>query len=216
MGCNADPDPASACNNSDCLAYTAMFQTRPVPEINACWLLRFTSPGVCSQDQPGTTSPRQKVAGKSAHCSNSLCMGWSMFIWCLSGCQHLASSPKHHGMILVGPLMASLLQGQIRLMAPLCLQDHYDVKMPCHSLLAKMSQVAPGPVLAELDRLVEPLAKTLTAPVKSSAVKQEVSYVVRRAVSRFLCTPFNKPVWEVCQTTKSGLLCDKTSHCLQG
>ena len=54
-------------------------------------------------------------------------------------------------------------------------QDDYDVKMPCHSLLAKMSQVSPGPVLAELDRLVEPLTKTLVAPVKSSAVKQEVS-----------------------------------------
>lgn len=54
------------------------------------------------------------------------------------------------------------------------LQDHYDVKLPCHLLLAKLAAAAPGQLLSALDRLVEPLDKTLTARVKSDAVKQEV------------------------------------------
>lgn len=53
-------------------------------------------------------------------------------------------------------------------------QDHYDVKMPCHLLLAKLAAVAPAHVLAALDGLVEPLNATLNARVKSDAVKQEV------------------------------------------
>lgn len=54
------------------------------------------------------------------------------------------------------------------------LQDHYDVKMPCHLLLAKLAAAAPGPVLTSLDRLVGPLEKTLTTRLRGEPVKQEV------------------------------------------
>lgn len=55
-----------------------------------------------------------------------------------------------------------------------CVQDHYDVKMPCHLLLSKLAGLAPSHVLAALQGLVDPMAATLTARVKSDAVKQEV------------------------------------------
>ena len=58
--------------------------------------------------------------------------------------------------------------------AALILQDHYDVKLPCHLLLAKLAVAAPGQLLANLHRLTEPLEKTLQTKVKSDAVKQEV------------------------------------------
>ena len=54
------------------------------------------------------------------------------------------------------------------------LKDTYDVKMQCHSLLISLSHLAPGAVGSSLDRLVDPLTATLTARVKSDAVKQEV------------------------------------------
>lgn len=54
------------------------------------------------------------------------------------------------------------------------LRDHYDVKMPCHLMLSKLAAVAPGPLQAALPRLADPLEKTLTAKLKSDAVKQEV------------------------------------------
>ena len=54
------------------------------------------------------------------------------------------------------------------------MQDHYDVKMPCHLLLAKLAAAAPGPVLASLDKLIGPLEKTLTARLRGEPVKQEV------------------------------------------
>lgn len=54
-------------------------------------------------------------------------------------------------------------------------QDHYDVKMPCHLLLSKLAARAGGNVLAALDSLSKPLEKTLTARLKTDAVKQEVS-----------------------------------------
>ncbi|KAG1681345.1 hypothetical protein FOA52_007393 [Chlamydomonas sp. UWO 241] len=54
------------------------------------------------------------------------------------------------------------------------LQDHYDVKMPAHLLLAKLSASEPSTVLATLERIVGPLEKTLTTKVKSDAVKQEL------------------------------------------
>ena len=63
------------------------------------------------------------------------------------------------------------------------LQDHYDVKLPCHLLLAKLASAAPGQLLSALDRLVDPLEKTLTARVKTDAVKQEVC-----PPPRFLCS----------------------------
>ena len=59
-------------------------------------------------------------------------------------------------------------------------QDHYDVKMPCHSLLAKLAAGAGEHVRAHLARLVPPLEATLTAKVKSDAVKQEVRPPARR------------------------------------
>ena len=57
-----------------------------------------------------------------------------------------------------------------------CVQDHYDVKMSCHLLLAKLAAAAPGPVLASLDKLVGPLEKTLTARLRGEPVKQEVNF----------------------------------------
>lgn len=54
------------------------------------------------------------------------------------------------------------------------LDDHYDVKMPCHLILSKLADKCPSAVLAVLDSLVEPLQKTLNYKPKQDAVKQEV------------------------------------------
>ena len=70
------------------------------------------------------------------------------------------------------------------------MQDHYDVKMPCHLLLAKLAAAAPGPVLASLDRLVVPLEKTLTTRLRGEPVKQEVS---RNACHSGLCACLSWP-----------------------
>ena len=57
---------------------------------------------------------------------------------------------------------------------PCFVQDHYDVKMPCHLLLAKLAAAAPQRSLEALPRLTPPLQRTLLAKVKTDAVKQEV------------------------------------------
>ncbi|KAL3643794.1 Cullin-associated NEDD8-dissociated protein 1 [Castilleja foliolosa] len=54
------------------------------------------------------------------------------------------------------------------------LDDHYDVKMPCHLILSKLADKCPSAVLAVLDSLVDPLQKTITFRPKQDAVKQEV------------------------------------------
>ncbi|CAJ1940461.1 unnamed protein product [Sphenostylis stenocarpa] len=54
------------------------------------------------------------------------------------------------------------------------LDDHYDVKMPCHLILSKLSDKCPSAVLAVLDSLVDPLQKTINFKPKQDAVKQEV------------------------------------------
>ncbi|KAM0046728.1 putative TATA-binding protein interacting (TIP20) [Helianthus debilis subsp. tardiflorus] len=54
------------------------------------------------------------------------------------------------------------------------LDDHYDVKMPCHLILSKLADKCPSAVLAVLDSLVEPLQKTVNFKPKNDAVKQEV------------------------------------------
>ncbi|EPS63633.1 hypothetical protein M569_11150 [Genlisea aurea] len=54
------------------------------------------------------------------------------------------------------------------------LDDHYDVKMPCHLILSKLADKCPAAVLAVLDSLVEPLQKTISFRPKQDAVKQEV------------------------------------------
>ncbi|KAJ8618736.1 hypothetical protein MRB53_014922 [Persea americana] len=54
------------------------------------------------------------------------------------------------------------------------LDDHYDVKMPCHLILSKLADKCPAAVLAVLDSLVEPLQKTINHKPKQDAVKQEV------------------------------------------
>ncbi|KAL8208860.1 hypothetical protein R6Q57_008272 [Mikania cordata] len=54
------------------------------------------------------------------------------------------------------------------------LDDHYDVKMPCHLILSKLADKCPSAVLAVLDSLVEPLQKTINFKPKQDAVKQEV------------------------------------------
>ncbi|XP_006836907.2 cullin-associated NEDD8-dissociated protein 1 isoform X1 [Amborella trichopoda] len=54
------------------------------------------------------------------------------------------------------------------------LDDHYDVKMPCHLILSKLADKCPSAVLAVLDSLVGPLEKTISHRPKQDAVKQEV------------------------------------------
>lgn len=54
------------------------------------------------------------------------------------------------------------------------LDDHYDVKMPCHLILSKLADKCPSSVLAVLDSLVDPLQKTVNFRPKQDAVKQEV------------------------------------------
>lgn len=54
------------------------------------------------------------------------------------------------------------------------LDDHYDVKMPCHLILSKLAEKCPSAVLAVLDSLVDPLQKTVNFRPKQDAVKQEV------------------------------------------
>ncbi|XP_071725473.1 cullin-associated NEDD8-dissociated protein 1-like [Rutidosis leptorrhynchoides] len=54
------------------------------------------------------------------------------------------------------------------------LDDHYDVKMPCHLILSKLADKCPSAILAVLDSLVDPLQKTVTFRPKQDAVKQEV------------------------------------------
>ncbi|KAJ6937993.1 cullin-associated NEDD8-dissociated protein 1-like [Populus alba x Populus x berolinensis] len=54
------------------------------------------------------------------------------------------------------------------------LDDHYDVKMPCHLILSKLADKCPSAVLAVLDSLVDPLQKTINFKPKQVAVKQEV------------------------------------------
>ncbi|KAH9684487.1 Cullin-associated NEDD8-dissociated protein 1 [Citrus sinensis] len=54
------------------------------------------------------------------------------------------------------------------------LEDHYDVKMPCHLILSKLADKCPSAVLAVLDSLVDPLQKTINFKPKQDAVKQEV------------------------------------------
>lgn len=54
------------------------------------------------------------------------------------------------------------------------LDDHYDVKMPCHLILSKLADKCPSAVLAVLDSLVDPLQKTISFKPKQDAVKQEV------------------------------------------
>ena len=54
------------------------------------------------------------------------------------------------------------------------LRDHVDVKLPCQLLLAKLAAAAPPHAAAGLDRFLGPLDATITAKVKSDAVKQEV------------------------------------------
>ncbi|KAK4605483.1 hypothetical protein RGQ29_013506 [Quercus rubra] len=54
------------------------------------------------------------------------------------------------------------------------LDDHYDVKMPCHLILSKLADKCPSAVLAVLDSLVDPLQKTINFKPKPDAVKQEV------------------------------------------
>lgn len=54
------------------------------------------------------------------------------------------------------------------------LNDHYDVKVPCHLMLSKLAAANAGAVLSRLERLLEPLEKTLTTKLKGDAVKQEV------------------------------------------
>ncbi|GJS68358.1 cullin-associated NEDD8-dissociated protein 1-like protein, partial [Tanacetum coccineum] len=52
------------------------------------------------------------------------------------------------------------------------LDDHYDVKMPCHLILSKLADKCPSSILA--DSLVDHLQKTLNFRSKQDVIKQEV------------------------------------------
>ncbi len=54
------------------------------------------------------------------------------------------------------------------------LTDQYEVKLKCHDLIITLTQLSPTMMLSVLDQVVEPFTKTLTARVKSDAVRQEV------------------------------------------
>ncbi|CAM0946643.1 unnamed protein product [Alopecurus aequalis] len=54
------------------------------------------------------------------------------------------------------------------------LDDHYDVKMPCHLILSKIAEKCPSAVLAVLDSLVEPIERTINHKPKGNVVKQEI------------------------------------------
>lgn len=52
------------------------------------------------------------------------------------------------------------------------LQDHYDVKMPCHSMLIKLASISPHTLLMSLERFVDPLEKTLTVGCVATILPQ--------------------------------------------
>ena len=54
------------------------------------------------------------------------------------------------------------------------LGDDYDVKLKCHDLVSLLCARSPGVMLSVLDRVVDPFTATLSARVKSDAVRQEV------------------------------------------
>ena len=78
------------------------------------------------------------------------------------------------------------------------------MKLPCHLLLAKLASAAPGQLLSALDRLVEPLEKTLTARVKTDAVKQEVCPSPQLPLLAPLCTEIARFWAFACTRCRSG------------
>jgi len=54
------------------------------------------------------------------------------------------------------------------------LGDHYDIKMLNHLILARLANRAGASLLAGLDKLIEPLRKTLNEKVREGAVKQQI------------------------------------------
>ncbi|CAI5486334.1 unnamed protein product, partial [Closterium sp. Naga37s-1] len=70
--------------------------------------------------------------------------------------------------------ISSLSSPCLPLLSPSSTADNYDVKMPCHLVLAKLAEKCAPSVLAVVDAIVEPLEKTVTTRVKADAVKQEV------------------------------------------
>lgn len=53
------------------------------------------------------------------------------------------------------------------------LEDQDDIQIMCHVLLGKLTHIMPGPVLAALDDLVDPLAKALTKLPKETQAAPE-------------------------------------------
>ncbi|XP_030934254.1 cullin-associated NEDD8-dissociated protein 1-like [Quercus lobata] len=60
------------------------------------------------------------------------------------------------------------------------LDDHYDVKMPCHLILSKLADKCQSAVLAELDSLVDPLQNTINFKPKQEVDRYED--LIRRAL----------------------------------
>ncbi|KAF5203685.1 Cullin-associated nedd8-dissociated protein [Thalictrum thalictroides] len=56
------------------------------------------------------------------------------------------------------------------------LDDHYDVKMPCHLILSKLAVKCSAAVLTVLDSVVNPLQKTVNHKSKQDAVKKKVHH----------------------------------------
>ncbi|KAK2079471.1 hypothetical protein QBZ16_003163 [Prototheca wickerhamii] len=52
--------------------------------------------------------------------------------------------------------------------------DHYDIKVTCHTLLIRLASLEPDLMTAHLESIVEPLKAILTTKTKSDAVKQEI------------------------------------------
>ena len=94
-----------------------------------------------------------------------------MWVFCIEGSGELGSRVR-----LPEALHNVSFLRHLRSQGSYCyLQDHYDVKMPCHLLLSKLAAKAGGHVVAALDTICRPLEKTLTSKLKQDAVKQEVS-----------------------------------------
>lgn len=79
------------------------------------------------------------------------------------------------------------------------LQDHYDVKMPCHLLLAKLAGRAGGKLIAQLDTLVPPLEKTLLVKLKADAVKQEVRPPINTESEYYFVMSMRAWSYRICQ-----------------
>ena len=55
------------------------------------------------------------------------------------------------------------------------LADENDIKLLCYPMLIKLCSIAEADVIAEIDKIIDPLHKTLTKTISPDAVKHEVT-----------------------------------------